>query len=440
MSVLLDTSVGEIVVDLEVKKAPKTCENFVLKGRQSGLIKLCKLKAYNNALIHTIQADFICEIGGPEDNTSAAYRLAKMAGEEEPSPFITDEIRPDLKHDRLGTVAMASTEPGENGMQFYITLRDEVSYLDGKHTIFGYVPAGDGDDVLRKMNEVFVDEENHPYNPIRIKHTAVLDDPFPDPADWPAEEPPSPDEIIDEKLQTNLDDQEEEEIEERRATAQAQAQSIGLELMGDLPDAESKASDKELFVCQLNEVTEDDDLRTIFERFGPIKSCDVVRDFKTGESLQYAFIEFETKEACEMAYVKMQNVVIDDKRIKVDFSQSVSKQWREIRQKQREELRKAARGERPPRRPDDGRRPPNDRERDDGRRYRDSRRRRDDRRSSRSRERRDHRDSPRYHHRERSSSDRRREDDRERDHGRVGHHYRRDDERARPRERETRYH
>ncbi|EER17288.1 single-stranded G-strand telomeric DNA-binding protein, putative [Perkinsus marinus ATCC 50983] len=180
----------------------------------------------------------------------------------------------------------------------------------------------------------------------------VLDDPFPDPADWPAEEPASPDEIIDERLQTDLDDQEEEEIEERRANAQAQAQSIGLELMGDLPDAEVIASDKELFVCQLNEVTEDEDLKTIFERFGPIKSCDVVRDFKTGESLQYAFIEFETKEACEMAYVKMQNVVIDDKRIKVDFSQSVSKQWREIRQKQREEIRRAARGERPRRRDD----------------------------------------------------------------------------------------
>ncbi|KAF4681802.1 hypothetical protein FOZ60_011538 [Perkinsus olseni] len=425
MSVLLDTTVGEIVIDLEVKKAPRSCENFV---------KLCKLKAYNNALIHTVQADFICEIGGPEDNTCAAHRLAKMKGKEAPA-FIDDEIRPDLKHDRLGTVAMASTGPGENGMQFYITLRDEVSYLDGKHSIFGYVPEGDGDDVLRKINEVFVDEENHPYSPIRIKHTAVLDDPFQDPADWPAEEPPSPDEVIDEKLQTDLDDQEEEEIEERRANAQAQAQSIGLELMGDLPDAEARASDKELFVCQLNEVTEDEDLRTIFERFGPIKSCDVVRDFKTGESLQYAFIEFETKEACEMAYVKMQNVVIDDKRIKVDFSQSVSKQWKEIRQKQREELRRAARGEKP-RRHDDDRRERKDR---DGGRYRDRRGigdyRRHERRRSRSRE--GARDSPRHY--ERSRHDREREVAYGRDHQGGFHSRRRSDERSRSRERERRH-
>lgn len=37
MSVLLDTTVGEIVVDLEVKKAPKTCENFVLMGLESSM-------------------------------------------------------------------------------------------------------------------------------------------------------------------------------------------------------------------------------------------------------------------------------------------------------------------------------------------------------------------------------------------------------------------
>ena len=50
-------------------------------------------------------------------------------------------------------------------------------------------------------------------------------------------------------------------------------------------------------------------------------------DWKTGESLQYAFVEFETEEACTEAYLKMNNVKIDDRRIQVDFSQSVSKEW-----------------------------------------------------------------------------------------------------------------
>ncbi len=50
-----------------------------------------------------------------------------------------------------------------------------------------------------------------------------------------------------------------------------------------------------------------------------------MRDWKTGQSLQYAFIEFENSVACEEAYLKMDNVLIDDRRIQVDFSQSVSK-------------------------------------------------------------------------------------------------------------------
>lgn len=51
----------------------------------------------------------------------------------------------------------------------------------------------------------------------------------------------------------------------------------------------------------------------------------VIRDRKTGDSLQYAFVEFEVEKACEEAYFKMDNVLIDDRRIHVDFSQSVAK-------------------------------------------------------------------------------------------------------------------
>ena len=38
MSVLLETSLGDIVIDLEVDSCPKTCENF---------LKLCKVYYYN---------------------------------------------------------------------------------------------------------------------------------------------------------------------------------------------------------------------------------------------------------------------------------------------------------------------------------------------------------------------------------------------------------
>jgi len=51
-----------------------------------------------------------------------------------------------------------------------------------------------------------------------------------------------------------------------------------------------------LFVCKLNPLTEEDALEIIFGRFGKIKKCEVIRDWKTGDSLSYAFIEYETKE------------------------------------------------------------------------------------------------------------------------------------------------
>jgi RNA recognition motif-containing protein len=54
-------------------------------------------------------------------------------------------------------------------------------------------------------------------------------------------------------------------------------------------------------------------------------SCDIITDPKTSESLCYGFIEFDSQQACEEAYFKMDNVLIDDRRIHVDFSQSVAK-------------------------------------------------------------------------------------------------------------------
>lgn len=55
------------------------------------------------------------------------------------------------------------------------------------------------------------------------------------------------------------------------------------------------------------------------------------RDWKTGDSLNYGFIGFDSEDACEQAFFKMNNVLIDDRRIKVDFSQSVSHLWKQFK-------------------------------------------------------------------------------------------------------------
>lgn len=327
MSVLLETSVGEIVIDLFVDDCPLTCKNF---------LKLCKIKYYNNCLFYNVQQNFIAQTGDPTGTGNggmSAYGL--MYGEQ--AKYFEDEIRKHLKHNKVGIVSMAHGEGVGNTSQFFITLRGEdMSHLDGKHTIFGEV--AEGLDVLEKLNNLYCDEEGRPFQDVRIRHTCILDDPYPDPVQL--EIPPaSPDHTIppeetvlqrlpyEDGLAAVVDAATEAELEESIRRKEAESRAIVLEMTGDIPDAEAKPPNEVLFVCKLNPVTTDEDLELIFSRFGSIRECAIVRDYKTGDSLNYAFIEFETEDACLEAYEKMNNVLIDDRRIKVDFSQSVAKLW-----------------------------------------------------------------------------------------------------------------
>ncbi|KOM25558.1 hypothetical protein LR48_Vigan118s000800 [Vigna angularis] len=123
------------------------------------------------------------------------------------------------------------------------------------------------------------------------------------------------------------------ELEEVIRSKEAHSRAVVLESIGDIPDAEIKPPENVLFVCKLNPVTEDEDLNTIFSRFGTVSSAEIIRDHKTGDSLCYAFIEFEDIRSCQEAYFKMDNALIDDRRIHVDFSQSVAKLWSQYRRK-----------------------------------------------------------------------------------------------------------
>ena len=110
-----------------------------------------------------------------------------------------------------------------------------------------------------------------------------------------------------------------EEIAEEVEKKEAQSRAVVLEMLGDLPDADVRAPENVLFVCKLNPVTRDEDLELIFSCFGRIRDCEIVRDWVTGDSLNYAFVEFMDRATCEEAYRKMDGVLIDDRRIHVDF-------------------------------------------------------------------------------------------------------------------------
>ncbi|KAK7728543.1 Peptidyl-prolyl cis-trans isomerase-like 4 [Botryosphaeria dothidea] len=450
MSVLLETSVGDIVIDLLVSEAPKCCENF---------LKLCKIKYFNYAPVHSVQRDFSFQTGDPigpdskdSDGGSSIWGLLDPSNPSKKT--FLPEFHPRLRHVERGTVSMAtvpsSTDPDVRlaGSQFIVTLGENLEYLDGKAAVFGTVV--EGFDALEKINTAFIDDNGRPLKDIRIRHTIILDDPMPDPAglvEPPKSPVPTQAQLAtvrirdDEELDENMD---QEQVERLRREREARAQALTLEMMGDLPFAEVKPPENVLFVCKLNPVTQDEDLELIFSRFGKIMSCEIIRDKQTDDSLQYAFIEFEDKKSCEQAYFKMQDVLIDDHRIHVDFSQSVSKLsdvWRDATNDKRKrahgggfggvaslEKKRQYRAEDPDDRERSSKKYGLVFDRDDGRRRRDrSRSPRRDR--DRDHRRLDHRDSDRY----RGKDDR---DDRRRDRSRD--RYRDDRRRDRSKDRYSR--
>ncbi|KAH8118779.1 cyclophilin-like protein, partial [Phellopilus nigrolimitatus] len=327
MSVLLETSLGDIVIDLEVEACPRTCENF---------LKLCKVYYFNLNAFFNVSKDFLAQTGDPTatgtGGESVWSYIAAQQGKASVQRYFTPEIIPHFKHTHKGTVSMAvapaiNGQHGGCGSQFFVTLTDNIDYLDGKHAVFGHVV--EGLDTLDKLNDIFTDHDGRPLKDVRIRHVEILDDPFEDPSglavpDSPPTKPPdNSTRIAEDEDPLETLPEEEEEIERRKKAAAAAA--LTLEMVGDLPFANVRPPENVLFVCKLNPVTRDEDLELIFSRFGVIVSCQVIRDKQTGDSLQYAFIEFDKREDAEQAYFKMQNVLIDDRRIWVDFSQSVAR-------------------------------------------------------------------------------------------------------------------
>ncbi|XP_053397607.1 peptidyl-prolyl cis-trans isomerase-like 4 isoform X2 [Mercenaria mercenaria] len=304
---------------------PKGSKNF---------LKLCKIKYYNFCLFHSVQRNLVAQTGDPTGTGREGESVYGILYGEQ-AKYFDMEVSPRLKHRKVGTVSMVNNGNSMHGSQFFITLGENLDYLDNTHTVFGEV--AEGFDVLKKLNEAFCDKEHRPYKDIRIYHTIILDDPYDDPAglEIPDRSPEPTKEQLDsgrigaeeeiDEFKGMTEQEVQELMEEREAKANAQI----LAMVGDLPDEDVAPPENVLFVCKLNPVTTDEDLEVIFSRFGEIKSCEVIRDHKTQESLQYAFIEFDNPQSCENAYFKMDNVLIDDRRIHVDFSQSVSKiKWK----------------------------------------------------------------------------------------------------------------
>ncbi|KAF0988319.1 hypothetical protein HZS_7773, partial [Henneguya salminicola] len=319
MSVLIETTVGDLVVDLFIKERPKSSYNF---------LKLCKMKYFNFSLFHSVQCSFIAQAGIPvKDPDNGGYSIYMYETQDETQKYFHREETPVINHTKKGMLSF-SHHPGNcHGSQFFLTLNNNLKFLDKKHTVFGLVT--EGLEILDIFNSTICDSKFRPYQDLRISHTTVLYDPFDEPSiQYPLSPLPSNDLLISYRIGAEEDINEykgltNEEIEKILEEKELKAGTQILELVGDIPDADMKPPENVLFICKLNPDTQEKDLKIIFSRFGKILSCDIIRDHRTGDSLQYGFIEFDKVEECERAYFKMDNVLIDDRRIHIDFCQSI---------------------------------------------------------------------------------------------------------------------
>jgi len=129
--VVLETSLGRIVIELDDIYAPRTCGNFR---------KLVSNGFYNHTTFHRVIPNFMIQGGDPNSKSEdrATY------GQGDPGYTLPAEIK--LKH-VAGAVAMArlpdSANPQResNGSQFFICVAPCPS-LDDQYTVFGHVIKG----------------------------------------------------------------------------------------------------------------------------------------------------------------------------------------------------------------------------------------------------------------------------------------------------------
>jgi cyclophilin family peptidyl-prolyl cis-trans isomerase len=154
--VTMETSLGNIELELYSDKAPKTVENFV---------KLANQGLYENTKFHRVIKGFMIQGGDPytKGQDTSVYGTGgpgyKFEDESNDLPMVA------------GMLAMANSGPDTNGSQFFIITAPETPWLVGKHTVFGKVISGM--DVVTKIENTRTGVNDLPVTPVIVTKVIV---------------------------------------------------------------------------------------------------------------------------------------------------------------------------------------------------------------------------------------------------------------------------
>ncbi|WP_198971998.1 peptidylprolyl isomerase [Xylophilus sp. ASV27] len=159
--VKLSTSMGDIVLELDQAKAPKTVDNFLQYVRD---------KHYDGTIFHRVIPDFMIQGGGFTPDMQQKPTRAPIALE-----------TTGLKNER-GTIAMARTgNPNSATAQFFINVKDNANLNPPSPDGYGYAVFGkvvSGMDVVDKIRAVGTGNkgphQNVPLTPVSITSATVL--------------------------------------------------------------------------------------------------------------------------------------------------------------------------------------------------------------------------------------------------------------------------
>lgn len=156
-SAIIKTNFGDITVKFYAEESPITVNNF---------LNLAKAGFYNSIKFHRVMKDFMIQGGDPNSKDDDWSN----DGQGGPGYQFQDEIN---QHKLIkGSLAMANSGPNTNGSQFFIVTAAATSWLDGKHTNFGYVAGGL--DVVEKIEKVAVNANDHPKIDVVINNVELV--------------------------------------------------------------------------------------------------------------------------------------------------------------------------------------------------------------------------------------------------------------------------